>query len=327
MLRILAMIILIAGCTRTVGPAPVAPLSVDALIAQVPEGPLKKEILYGRDLIFDTPLLIGPKGKVKAYTGNRMACKSCHMDGGIRDFGLSMKDTHGLYPQYRSREGRILNLAERINNCVENPMLGVALPVASREMQAMQLYIRFLGQGRPVLAVDRDDRMPKIEWPNTAASPERGRKIYANICARCHGPDGAGVENPDKTAYIYPPLWGPESYRIGSSMQRVGILARFIKANMPFGEASAAKPVLSDMEALDVAAFVNADNLNPRPGPYPGRVLFPSPEFKPFDSPIPPYADPFPPDQHKFGPFPAIIQFHAEKRKYSRPTDGDLNGP
>ena len=106
--------------------------SVDALLAEVAEGPLKTELIYGRDLIFETSKWIGPQGKVKAYTGNRMACKSCHLDGGIRDFGLSMKDTHGLYPQYRSREGKILNLAERINNCVENPMLGVALPENSR---------------------------------------------------------------------------------------------------------------------------------------------------------------------------------------------------
>lgn len=308
-------------------PAPKTVISVDDMLAQLPDDLMKKEISYGRDIFFNTAAMIGPNAKGKRYTNTLRSCKSCHLDGGIRDFGLSLKDSHGLYPQYRSREGKILSLADRINSCVENPMLGTPIPEKTREMQALLLYIHFLGQGRAVLLNDRDDRLLKIQWPNQAASHERGQKLYVKNCARCHGENGLGLLAVDKLSYVYPPLWGPDGYRIGSSMHRVGILARFIKANMPYGEATPDKPILSDMDALDIAAFVNSDHLNPRPGVVSGRVLFPSPEFKPFDSPIPPYADPFPPDQHKYGPFPPILRFYQEKRTYTRPTDGDLNAP
>lgn len=301
-------------------------INVEQMIAAMEDGPVKTELEYGRDLIFKTGILIGPNSE-KKISGSLMACANCHIQGGGKPFGLPLFDSHGQYPQFRSREGRVLTLAERINSCLTVPLRGKPLQNESREMQALLLYIRFLGSGRPILTEEKDHRLPPIEYPDFAASPERGGLLYKTRCVRCHGENGEGQMAGDKTSFIYPPLWGPESYSFGSSMSRVSIFARFIKANMPHGEASFANPVLTDSEALDIAAFVNSEQINPRPDIPPGKVLYPVAEFKPFDYSRGPYGDPFPPDQHKYGPFKPIIDFYKEKRVVRKLTDGDLNAP
>jgi thiosulfate dehydrogenase len=74
---------------------------------------------------------------------------------------------------------------------------------------------------------------------------------------------------------------------------------------MPYLQTSHATPVLTDAQAWDVAAFVNAQ---PRPGydqhnDWKGKDV----EKKPFDCPVGPYADSFPQQQHKYGPFAPIV--------------------
>ena len=60
------------------------------------------------------------------------------------------------------------------------------------------------------------------------------------------------------------PLWGPHSYNIGAGMARVRTAAAFVSENMPFDQPGS----LSDQEALNVAAFLNAQ---PRPD-YPDKI-------------------------------------------------------
>lgn len=304
-----------------------APLAQGFNADQIPEGPLRREILYGRDLMMKTAELLGPEGSVRRQMGTRMNCASCHLDGGAREGGLSLLDTHGLYPQYRAREGRVLSVADRINSCVRMPMQGEPLDEKSREMQALLLYIRYLGRDRPVLLQDPDQRIPQVTYPERAADPEKGRALYVQHCVACHGLDGQGRLHANKKSFEFPPLWGPESYRFGSSMHRVTIAARFIHANMPLGLATPEKPVLTVEEAFDVAAFINDERVNPRPPAPGGRPLFPHIEFKPIDFPQGPYADHFSEQQHRLGPFGPIEAHHREEQKKRQASDGDLNAP
>ncbi|HTY99731.1 MAG TPA: hypothetical protein VMB75_07845, partial [Rhodocyclaceae bacterium] len=50
-----------------------------------------------------------------------------------------------------------------------------------------------------------------------------------------------------------PPVWGLRSFNKGAGMHNVQTAAGFIKANMPLGA-----PALADQDALDVAAYINA---------------------------------------------------------------------
>ena len=58
-------------------------------------------------------------------------------------------------------------------------------------------------------------------------------------------------------------MWGPHSYNVGAGMSRVRTAADFISRNMPFD----APGTLTDQQAFDVAAYVNAQ---PRPD-YKGK--------------------------------------------------------
>jgi thiosulfate dehydrogenase len=68
------------------------------------------------------------------------------------------------------------------------------------------------------------------------------------------------MNNPDPKGdpKYYPPLWGPRSYNIGAGMARLRTAAAFIREQMPYDRAV----TLTDQEAFDVAAYINAQ---PRP--------------------------------------------------------------
>ena len=85
-------------------------------------------------------------------------------------------------------------------------------------------------------------------------------------------------------------------------MARLGTFAAFVHANMPLG-ATSRDPVLSAEDAWDVAAYVNS---RPRPAKAGLEADFPDRWRKPVDTPYGPWADPFPAEQHKYGPWQPI---------------------
>lgn len=277
----------------------------------IPHDQFGDMVRYGRELIVNTAYYIGPEGKVGKYLGNKMNCTNCHLDAGTRPYGLNFFSTHARYPQYRGRENMVLNLGERINNCVERPHNGIPLPLSSREINAMECYIKWLSTNVPVGHHVKGDEMPELEFPDRAADVQKGAAIYTAECASCHGADGAGKWKEDSTTYVYPPLWGVNSYQNGSSPSRVIKLARFIKANMPDKKATWRKPYLTDEQALDVAAYINDGKLHPRPQKKDKSTIdYADIKMKAIDYEFGPYIDTFSESQHKFGPFKQIIDYH-----------------
>lgn len=275
----------------------------------IPHDEFGDMVRYGRELIVNTAYYLGPDGTVGHYLGNKMNCGNCHLDAGTRPYGLNYYSTHARYPQYRGRENRILSLAERVNNCIERPHSGKPMPLDCKEMQAMICYMRWLSEGVPVGKHVPGDGAVELQYPDRPADPMHGEVVFMQHCASCHGKDGQGLFNLDSTTYTYPPLWGKYAYERGSSMHRVLKAARFIKANMPHKLAYWNKPVLTDEEAIDVAAFVNDDRIHTRPDRR-NLPSYPNPQKKPIDYDDGPYADTFSSYQHKFGPFKPIIDFH-----------------
>jgi thiosulfate dehydrogenase len=80
---------------------------------------------------------------------------------------------------------------------------------------------------------------------------------------------------------------------------------------MPLGEAN-----LTDDEAFDVAAYLNS---HPRPEMTGLEADYPDRTTKPIDSPYPPWADPFPAGQHKYGPFGPIREYYKQQRAGTTP--------
>jgi thiosulfate dehydrogenase len=279
--------------------------------ATIPHDDMGNMIRYGRDLVVNTAYYLGPNGTVGKYLGNKMNCTNCHLDAGTRPFGYNFFSTHARYPQYRGRENKILTVSDRINNCIERPHNGTPMPLDSKELIAMASYIKWVGTNAPVGGHVRGDEGMELEYINRPADPNKGAVIFAENCASCHGKNGEGIMKPDSSTYVYPPLWGPLSYQKGSSPHRVLKVARFIKANMPNLKATWQKPVLTDEQCIDVAAFVNDDRIHPRPEKRNREVPdYPQLKVKPIDYGTGPYLDTFTAIQHKFGPYKPIIDYH-----------------
>jgi thiosulfate dehydrogenase len=273
---------------------------------QIPNDKFGKEVKYGRNLMLNTAILIGPNGTNGQYLGNKMNCTNCHQNAGTKPFSFNLINSHKNYPQYRAREGKVLSLAERVNNCVMRPHNGKPLPLDSKEMLAFLSYLKWISdQSKNDTFLGHKNL--KIEFPNRTANPDKGKVLYAKHCVSCHTENGEGLMKPDSTTYVYPPLWGKYGYQPGSSMHRIIKQAQWLKANMPYNIAKWNKPVLTDEEALDIAAFVNNDEIHKRPNPI--TFDYPYPQEKAIDYGKAPFADTFPEIQHKYGPYKPIIDY------------------
>ena len=274
--------------------------------------PLLATAEYGQRLIRLTALELGSgqADPARRFAGNNLACASCHMESGQKPGTLSLMQSAAKYPAFSARDGRDSDLADRINGCMVRSMNGRPLRKDSVEMQSMVSYIVQLGRQHEAMS---ETRRAVAQEPESFAEPDRmasvpnGEKVYGKHCQICHGARGEGLKATARLAdgYLFPPLWGPDSYNIGAGMARVLTAARFIKARMPLGN-----PLLTDEEAFDVAAFMNSKD---RPGAASLEKDYPDLARKPVDSPYPPYADSFSIEQHRFGPFAPIRAFYKKK--------------
>jgi len=270
---------------------------------------------YGRRLVAQTSEIIGPDhpDPTMRYSGIRMACASCHLGAGTEPGTLSLLQSAASYPRFSGRDGGVRDLLDRINGCMTRSMNGRELPRDSPEMIAIAAYVTSLGDlyaamGESQRAVSEQ---PAFKTPHRAADLQAGKAVFDNRCAICHRADGGGLPaTPSRIdGYVFPPLWGPDSFNNGAGMNRVLTAARFIKAKMPLGEAD-----LTDDQTFDVAAYINSQ---PRPQMADLEKDYPDRSTKPIDGTYGPFADPFPIEQHRFGPFTPIEQHYKALKKPS----------
>lgn len=231
------------------GGAQAEPEGIDAVFSHplpdsIPGGQRGEQIRLGYQLVVHTQEF------ASSYVGNGLTCANCHLDAGLDPNSASFVGLSKVYPEYQARAGRVLTLADRINDCVVRSLNGKAIPEDSHKLYAMVAYIEWLSKDVP-----EGSRMGWRGIPRLAAvkspNPSSGAKLYTARCAFCHGADGQGT-------MAAPPLWGDRAFSIGSDMARLPVAASFIKSNMPRTRGWA----LSDQDAYDVAAYLNA---RPRP--------------------------------------------------------------
>ncbi len=277
---------------------------------ELPGGQEGEYIKYGYLLLSKTSELLGPNSPLKINVKSHMSCRNCHIGVGTVEYGNSFLDTHALYPQYRAREGKIQTLAQRINACFTHPMQGKPLPENSKEMMAIQMYMKWIGANRVRPSSDPDNRIAKIEFLDRAADPKQGKIVYEKHCLQCHGENGEGKFSENGKSFMYPPLWGKESFIIGSSMSRLSVLARFIGSSMPY----LSEIKLDKEQSWDVAAFIMS---NSKPAWNGKKPPFKNLSEKPFDFPKGPYDDHFSEERHKYGPYKEIIDYWVKKKGQS----------
>lgn len=288
-------------------PATVEDWWVAPPVWEIPPGDEGKKIRYGRALIANTAFYLGPRGRV-SNSGNGMNCQNCHLDAGTKPWGNNYSAVYATYPKFRERSGGLEHIPQRVNDCLQRSLNSQPIAAGSHEMQAIISYIKWMGQHVNKNVKPKGAGITDLPFLNRPADTAKGKKVFSQLCARCHGKDGFGLKDSLTISYIYPPLWGMNSYTTAAGLYRLSRFAGFVKDNMPFG-ASHHQSQLSTEEAWDVAAFVNSQ-------PRPVKVFskdWPNIAGKPFDHPFGPFADTFPEKQHKYGPFGPIARYREEQ--------------
>ena len=213
--------------------------------SEIPVGELGRAIRRGRALLADT------RDSLPGYAGSALRCFSCHLQEGTQVSSLPLVGVYSRFPQYRSRNGLVNLLEDRINDCFERSLNGKALPRDGRDMRDIVAWMAWISRGIPPPGELPVTSLGMLEPPAEGGDTARGRATFARDCARCHGPDGQGTS-------LAPPLWGPRSFNIGAGMARLRTAAAFIRYNMPNDRVV----TLTDRQAYDVAAYLVS---RPRP--------------------------------------------------------------
>lgn len=222
-------------------------------------------IAYGYRLLTQTFAVLGPEAPDPSlrFAGNNLSCQNCHLDGGTNRTGLPLVGVAKTYPKFSTRDNRLLSLPERLNDCMTRSMNGRPLPEDSREMKALVAFMNYL---------DGPAAVPQEPAPEAArpADADRGARVFTEVCAACHQPDGQGVRigsATDGRGYRFPPLWGPDSFNDGAGMDTFERAVGFVWRNMPRG-VDPAHPLLTLQQAWDVVAYLKS---MPRPKDMAGR--------------------------------------------------------
>jgi thiosulfate dehydrogenase len=199
---------------------------------------------YGRQLFNETPVY-GAR-----WVKGRVACRSCHLEGGIAAYAAPVVGAAQAYPQYSTRARRTITLEDRVEECMTRSENGAPLETDGREMKALLAYIDWLSEphaGQRKFVGRGLEKLP-VMVPDVG----NGARVYAAQCAGCHGENGEG-RRPQ-----FPPLWGERAFNDGAGMNGVDKMAAFVQYNMPHNR----KGILTAQEAYDVAGFLHA---KPRP--------------------------------------------------------------
>ncbi len=210
--------------------------------APMPGGRLGASIQLGQALVHATPELAGP------YVGNALSCADCHLRDGQQRYAAPFAGLSGEFPAWNQRAGRVIPLAERIDECFVRSENGTPPPSNGRRMTALLAYMAWLSRGVP--AGDRviGRGFPPLPPPARRPSAQAGSALYRMRCASCHGMAGAG--DPPSI----PPLWGAQAFNQGAGMDQMRTMAAFVHRFMPLNRAGS----LSPQQAYDLAAFVDA---------------------------------------------------------------------
>ncbi len=186
------------------------------LEGDLPDNAYGKLVQEGRAIFVDTQKYAAD------YVGNGMNCTNCHLDQGRKANSAPLWGAYPMYPAYR------------------------------KMINALTAYSYWLSTGAPTGQELPGRAYPEVPQPKGGYDIAKGREVYAAQCAVCHGDDGQGQKAGD--GYVFPPLWGRDSFNWGAGMHRINTAAAFIKENMPLGKGR----TLSDEEAWNVAAFMNS---------------------------------------------------------------------
>lgn len=207
---------------------------------------------YGKLVQEGRAVFVDTKNRAPEFVGNGLACANCHLEQGRKVNSAPLWAAYTMYPAYRSKNDRVNSYAERIQGCFQFSMNGTAPPADGPVIAALSAYSYWLATGAPTGQELPGRGYPAVPEPAGGYDLAQGEQIYASQCAVCHGENGQGQKSGED--YVFPPLWGADSFNWGAGMHRINTAAAFIKESMPLGKGGS----LSDAQAWHVAAFMNS---------------------------------------------------------------------
>ena len=234
-------------------PAPAGAQALPPGLAELPANKHGELVRQGYAIVTNTP------EQARRFSGNALSCSNCHLEAGRKADASPMWAAVGMYPAYLAKTDRVTTLQERIQQCFRFSLNGFPPPLDSHEMTALLTYMQWLAVGVPVGIEQTGRGFPTVARTGADPDPFRGKSVYAARCASCHGRNGEGTRVAGGR-FAAPALWGNDSFNKGAGMNRIDLLAGFVKANMPLGQAD-----LSDQQALDVAAWITLQERWPDP--------------------------------------------------------------
>lgn len=215
-------------------------------LEDAPKGELGEAIQLGHKIITET------KATVPNNVGNNLSCISCHADGGTNKIASPLVGVTAAHPQYRDREGKVITMEDRINECFRRSMNGKPLEAGSKEMTAMISYLTYISQGIPTGADMPWRGKSKVSLDGITPDKANGKKLYQQSCLACHGANGEGTG-----PATGPAVWGKDSFNDGAGLARISQMTGYIQKNMPKVEMGGVKPgELSKQQAADLAAYL-----------------------------------------------------------------------
>ncbi|WBL61564.1 c-type cytochrome [Stutzerimonas stutzeri] len=203
-------------------------------------------VQQGRAIFVDT------QKHAAEYVGNGMNCTNCHLDQGRKANSAPLWGAYPMYPAYRKKNDKVNSYAERVQGCFQFSMNGTPPAADSHVINALTAYSYWLSTGAPTGQELPGRAYPEVPQPEGGFDIAKGKRVYAEQCAICHGDNGQGQKAGD--GYVFPPLWGADSFNWGAGMHRINTAAAFIKESMPLGKGG----TLSDADAWHVAAYMNS---------------------------------------------------------------------
>lgn len=208
---------------------------------------------YGDEVRLGFKIFTETQRYAPRYAGRGLTCNNCHLEAGRKPNSGPMWAAMSAYPVYFERSDRTDTIEDRIRTCFAFSMNGFPPAPDAPETRALVAYFHFLSKGAPMATTLPGRSFPDLGYTGQEPSKDRGKVIYKTRCMSCHGENGEGQKQGGEH-YIYPPLWGWDSYNKASSFYHVrNMLARFIWANMPLKQDFE----LTQQEAMDVAAYIN----------------------------------------------------------------------
>jgi thiosulfate dehydrogenase len=211
----------------------------------IPAGPDGDAIRLGINIITNT------SSAAPEFAGNDLRCANCHLDAGRTAGAAPLRAAFGNFPVWRDKNKRMNSFEKRVQDCFIYSMNGKPPPLGGEVLMAVSAYAGWLAQGQRIGVSPPGRGFPAITAPPLPPNDARGKAVFGETCASCHGPDGQGLKDGDTV--VNPPLWGPRSYNWGAGMAQVDKAAAFIRANMPLGNGGSLTP----QQAWDVAWFID----------------------------------------------------------------------